>query len=83
MQAHEIAAEMLSANIHALLVADETAASMIYDTLRWHGIDVREVEGYMDKARYLETAPRTVRTQFPGETGREIANIMEITGVAA
>ncbi len=82
-QAYEIAHEMLSVGIHALLVADETAAPLVYDTLRWHGIDVSEVHGYMEKARELEGSRRRIHAEFPGETGREIANIREMTEVVA
>lgn len=83
MQAHEIAAEMLSAGMHALLVADETAAAMVYDSLRWHGIAVREVEGYMEKADAIAAGRRRSRIEFAGTAGREIANIREMTGVDA
>lgn len=83
MQAHEIATEMLSAGMHALLVADETAATMLYDTLRWYGIAVREMEGYMEKADAIVTGRRRSRIEFAGTAGREIANIREMTEVDA
>jgi len=83
MQVHEIAAEMLSAGMHALLVADETAATMVYESLRWHGIAVQEVERYMEKAESLATNRRRFRVEFAGEAGREIANIREMTEFVA
>lgn len=82
-QAHDVAREMLSAGIHALLVADETAAPLVYETLRWHGVDVCEVESYAEKTRDLEGSDRRIRIEFPGDAGREIANIREMTEVVA
>jgi hypothetical protein len=83
MQTHEIAGDLVEAGMHALLVADMGCSPMLFDSLRWHGIEIKEVEGYMEKAREIASRELQPRTEFPGEAGREIANIRNMTEVSA
>ena len=82
LQSQEIAAELLNAGMHAILVADETCAPMLFENLRWHGIEISEMEGYLEKAGYITDPFLEPHAEFPGQAGREIYNIKKITGVA-
>ncbi|MFZ3481764.1 hypothetical protein [Sphingomonas sp. 3-13AW] len=82
-QAREIAKEMLQAGMRTLLVADEAAARVVYDTLRQCGITVTEVHGYATKEQAMRDEGRCLQAGFPGEAGREISNIRKMAGVSA
>lgn len=79
-QAADIAGELVRHGVRTMLVGDLRCDAGLMAGLARHGIDVRPVAGYEHGTTCGSSVPAM---EFPGDAGREIAAIRQMTGAGS